>query len=202
MSSSPILECYFWTVKYFIRQFRSPFSSFSCHGKSNQSNILSERHGFLWSHFYCCCFAVYSRGTLFLWQTFLLSCFFLPKNLFPFSVNHTSCSRLSKNQQLLAITTREKNWSLINILNFDTENFVKDVWLFESLPEWENSIWSCSSTDNPHWSSSPWCHWTEPETNKHMLHSLFHLKLYSQTWLWRMSAQTSVGLWVFQNGQK
>ena len=28
MSSSPILECYFWTVKYFIRQFRSPFSSF------------------------------------------------------------------------------------------------------------------------------------------------------------------------------
>ena len=76
MSSSPILECYFWTVKYFIRQFRSPFSSFSCHGKSNQSNILSERHGFLWSHFYCCCFAVYSHGTLFLWQTFLLSCFF------------------------------------------------------------------------------------------------------------------------------
>ena len=83
MSSSPILECYFWTVKYFIRQFRSPFSSFSCHGKSNQSNILSERHGFLWSHFYCCCFAVYSHGTLFLWQTFLLSCFSFAFNLFP-----------------------------------------------------------------------------------------------------------------------
>ena len=111
MSSSPILECYFWTVKYFIRQFRSPFSSFifflPWQIKSIKHIVTAARvplEPFLLLLF-CC---------LFSWHTFPLTnfssflFFLLPKNLFPFSVNHTSCSRLSENQQLVAITTREK----------------------------------------------------------------------------------------------